>query len=54
MELSELKVIHKLQEDIDKDIDMRITGDGIIYIRFDGSSIKLSIKNGVVVGVMHG
>jgi hypothetical protein len=54
MELSELKVIPKLQEDTHDNIDMRLTGDGILYLKFDGSSMKLFIKNGIVVGVDHG
>jgi len=54
MELSELKAIPKLQEDEHVNIDMCLTGDGILYLKFDGSSIKLFIKNGVVVGVDHG
>lgn len=54
MELTELKVICKLQEDAHDNIDMRLTGDGIIYLKFDGSSMKMFIKNGVVVGVDHG
>jgi hypothetical protein len=54
MELSELKVIPKLQEDTHDDIDMTLTGDGILHLRFDASSIKLFIKNGVIVGVYHG
>lgn len=54
MELNELKVICKLQEHTHDDIDITITGDGILHVKFDGSSIKLVIKNGVVVGVEHG
>ena len=54
MELNELKVICRLQEDTDDDIDMTLTGDGLVHLRFDGSSVKLFVKNGVVVGVDHG
>lgn len=54
MELSELKVIYRLQERAHDDMDMRIIGDGVLYLRFDGSSVRLRIKNGIIVGVEHG
>lgn len=54
MELSKLEVIYRLQEDTHNDIDMTLTGDGILHLRFNRSSVKLFIKNGIIVGVDHG
>jgi hypothetical protein len=54
MELSELKVISKLQKNAHDDIDMRLTGDGVLHLKFDGSIVKLFVKNGIIVGVEHG
>lgn len=51
MELSELKIIPKLQDDTHDDIDLTFTGDGILHLRFDGAYAKLFIKNGVIVGM---
>jgi len=51
MELSELKVIPKLQEDTHDDIDLTLTGDGTLHLRFDGGYIRIDIKNGAIVSM---
>lgn len=47
MELSELHVISRLQEDTHDDISMRLTGDGVLLIGFERSSIRIVVKSGV-------
>lgn len=47
MELSELHVISRLQENTHDDISVRITGNGILLIEFERSSVRIIVKDGI-------
>ena len=46
MELSELEVFPRLQEDTHDDINMRLTGDGVLTLELENGSIRIVVENG--------
>ena len=45
MQLTKLKT-HSKSEDVDKNMDMMITGDGILHLVFDKLIITVVVENG--------